>query len=126
MTKPDYLDQLIDQAAKTAGNDSQLAKMLEVSRQSVNDWRRGRKPCPAADQALMASIAGLPAEVWAARALVAQHEGTSKGDKLYRALGKALLATGAAIGSAGASAHLIFSPKPITDTIAYFIRCILC
>ena len=119
MSKPEYLEELIDKASKAAGNDSQLAKMLEVSRQAVNDWRKGRKTCPVADQTLMASIAGLDAEAWHARATVAQYEGTSKGDKLYRVLGKALAATGAVIASSGVNALAIYSTAN-----EHFIRCI--
>ena len=119
MSKPEYLDQLIDKASEAAGNDSQLAKMLEVSRQAVNDWRKGRKTCPVADQTLMASIAGLDAAAWHARATVAQYEGTSKGDKLYRVLGKALLATGVAVATSGANALVIYS-----NATEHLIRCI--
>jgi len=123
--KPDYLDQLIDEASKKAGSDYKLAKMLETSRQSVSNWRHGAKKCPVGDVVLMAEIAGFKAEEWAARAVVSQYEGTSKGDKLYRALGKTLVATGAAVASFGASAHLIFSPDG-NPVVSYFIRCILC
>lgn len=129
MAKPDYLDQLIDKASASAGSDYKLAQMLEVSRQAVSNWRHGHKSCPVADVALMASIAGLDAEAWHARATVSQYEGTSKGDKLYRALGKALAATGAAVVSSGASAHLIFSNnaavKHTVNGIGYVIRCIV-
>lgn len=123
MSKPDYLDQLIDAASAAAGSDYKLAQMLEVNRQNLSAWRHGRKNCPVADVALMASIAGLDAEAWHARATVSQYEGTSKGDKLFRALGKALAATGAAVASSGASAHLIFSHSA-TEAASYFIRCI--
>lgn len=109
MPKPDYLDQLINRASAAAGSDYKLAKALETTRQSISDWRHGRKTCPVADQTLMASIAGLDAQAWADRAIVQQYEGTSKGDKLYMALGKALLATGAVIGSSGANAQAIYS-----------------
>jgi len=123
-TKPEYLDELIDRASKAAGNDSQLAKRLEVNRQTVSNWRHGERPCPAADQALMAHIAGMNAEEWGARALIAQHEGTEKGELLKQVLKKALAATGAALGSFGASAHTVTDAllKPIAD----FIRCIAC
>ena len=119
MSKPEYLDQLIDRAAAAAGSDYKLAQMLETSRQAVSNWRHGHKPCPPGDQVLMAQIAGLNPEEWAARAIVAQYEGTKKGDMLMRALGKACLATGAAIASSGASAHAIYS-----ETVGYLIRCI--
>lgn len=124
MSKPDYLDQLIDKASAKAGSDYALAKMLGVSRSAVSDWRHSRKTCPVGDVALMADLAGLEAEKWVARALVAQYEGTPKGDKLYRVLGKALAATGAVLVSSGASATVIFST--VETWGAYFIRCILC
>jgi len=123
--KPDYLDQLIDKASEKAGSDYKLAKLIAASPQTVSNWRHAKKTCPIADVVLMAEIAGLKAEEWAARALVSQYEGTSKGDKLYRALGKTLVATGAAVASFGASAHLIFSHDG-NQVVSYFIRCILC
>ncbi len=126
MANPEFLGQLIDQAAEAAGSPSKLARLLEVSAGNVSDWKAGRRSCPVADVVLMAEIAGLPAEEWAARAVVAQYEGTSKGDKLFRALGKALPAIGAAIVSSGANAHQIFSPKggAVQEIAAYLIRCI--
>lgn len=120
MPKPDYLDQLIDLASEAAGSDYKLAELLEVSRGNIGDWRKGRRSCPVGDQALMAGIAGLDAEAWHARATVAQYAGTSKGDKLYRVLGKALAATGAVIATSGASAQAIYS------SASHFIRCIAC
>ena len=123
--KPEYLDQLIELASKKAGSDYKLAQLLEVPRQNLSAWKHGKKTCPAADQVLMAELAGLKAEEWAARALVSQYEGTAKGDKLFRALGKVLVATGAAATSFGASAHRIFSHDGIAAGFD-LIRCILC
>jgi len=120
---PDYLTQLIDQASEKAGSDYKLAKMLEVPRQNLSAWKHGRKTCPVADQVLMAELAGFKAEEWAARALVAQYEGTSKGDKLFRALGKTLAPIGAALASFGANARPIFSHDE-NGLLAYLIRCI--
>lgn len=115
--KPNFLDELIDKAAKVAGNDAKLAVKLGVSRQTVSNWRKGERPCPPADVALLAHVAGLEADAWGARALIAQHEGTAKGELLKQALKKALLATGAAIVTCGAQA---------ADGVGYFIRCIVC
>lgn len=112
MTKPDYLDQLIDKASAAAGSDYKLAAELGVSRGNIGDWRKGRRTCPAADVALMAQLAGMDPEAWGSRALVAQYAGTPKGEKLAVALRKALLATGAVIVSSGANAA------------SYLIRCI--
>lgn len=122
MSKPDYLDQLIDKASKAAGSDYKLAQMLETSRFNVSNWRHGKKPCPVGDVALMAEIAGLEVQEWLARAVVEQYHGTSKGEKLYMALGKVLAATGAAVVSVGASAEPIFSTA---KNVGHFIRCIV-
>lgn len=116
--------ELLDRAKKATGSDYKTAKALEVTPQRISDWRTGRQPVPVADVVLMAELAGLKTEEWAARAIVAQYQGTSKGDKLFKALGKALAATGAAIVSSGADAHRIFSA--VYDQSGYFIRCILC
>ena len=122
MSKPEYLDQLIDQASAAAGNDAQLSKMLEVTPSMLSQWRHGKKSCPVADQALMAGIAGLDAAAWHARATVAQYQGTSKGDKLYRVLGKALVATGAVIATSGANAQEIcFKIRNVLDTMCIML-----
>jgi hypothetical protein len=127
MSKPEFLDQLLDMASSAAGSDYKLAQLLGTSRQTVSNWRHGHKNCPVADIVLMAEISGLNPEEWAWRALVAQHEGTPKGDKLFRILGKTLAVTGAVIASSGASAHQIFSHKgaeTIAGAVSYFVRCI--
>jgi hypothetical protein len=115
--KPDYLDELIDRASKAAGSGKALAQELEVANTVISDWKSGRKTCSPEDQALMAALAGLDAEAWGARAMIAKHAGTTKGAKLEGALKKALLATGAAAASFGAIA---------AENVAYLIRCIDC
>lgn len=117
--KPDYLDQLIERASVVAGSDYKLAQRLRVTRQMVSQWKHGHKTCPAADQALMAGIAGLDAEAWAARALISQHEGSEKGELLKQTLKKALLVTGGALATFGASAQ-----AATLEGLGYFIRCI--
>lgn len=127
-TKPEYLDRLLDEASKKAGSDYALAKALEVNRATVSQWRSGKRTCPLEDVVLMAEMSGFKAEEWAARAIVQKHEGTAKGDKLYRALGKFLAATGAAIASSGANALPIFSHdgmQTLSKVASYFIRCIV-
>jgi len=119
--KPEYLDQLIDRASKAAGSDYKLAQKLGVTRQNVSNWKHGKQTCPVADQALMAELAGLPAEEWLSRAVVAQYSGTPKGEALAKALGKALAVTGAGIASSGA--HAVTAAG---ETLSYFIRCICC
>jgi len=121
-TKQIYLVELIDRASKVAGSDAALARHLEQNRQAVSDWRHGRARCTPGDVALMAELAGLDAEAWAARAIISQYEGTSKGAKLEEALKKALLATGGAIVSSGVHAAPVISAA--RDWLEYFIRCI--
>ena len=119
--QPDFLINLIDLASKAAGNSAKLAQSLQVTPSTVSQWKHGKKPCPAGDVALMAQLAGLDPEAWLARATVAQYAGTPKGEKLAVVLGKALLATGAALAGSGASAATVTH-----DAYAYIIRCILC
>lgn len=111
------LNLLIDKASAIAGSDYALAKMLGVSRQAVSNWRHGHKGCPLEERALLASVAGLDPLAELARAMVTKHEGTKKGDLLMRALGKSLLATGAAVASVGAHASAISSMLPAFDTL---------
>ena len=111
------LTQLIDLASRQAGSDYKLAKLLHCSRGYVSDWRHGRKKCPVADVVLMAELAGLVPEQWAARAIIAEYEGKPKGEKLAEALKKALPATGAVVALFGHSAGV---------AAERFIRCILC
>lgn len=109
MTSIQELNELIDRASAIAGSDAKLAKSIGVPPQHVSNWRNGHRPCPAADVALMAGIAGLDATAWLVRATLAKHEGTTKGDQLYKALGKALRVSGAALASSGLSALVICS-----------------
>lgn len=113
--KPIYLDDLIKKASEAAGNDNRLAKRLQVGRSSIADWKSGRSTCPPADQALLAAVAGLDPDAWGCRALIAQHEGTAKGELLKQALKKALVATGGAVGICGSTA---------AEAASNFIRCI--
>lgn len=98
------LNVLMDAAKAIAGSDYKIAALLEVTPQTVSNWRKGKKPCPAADIALLASVAGLDAQQWLVRATIEKHEGTAKGDKLIRALGKASRAIGGISASAGVAA----------------------
>lgn len=106
--KQEELLQLIDAAKAKMQSDRQVAIAMGIPSQVVADWKAGRRNPQPEDIALLASIAGLEADKWALRALIEKHEGTAKGDLLIKALGKGLLATGAAIASAGAHATSIF------------------
>lgn len=117
----DDVKTLIDTASKLTGSDGKLARSIGVSPTLINDWKHGRKRCAPEDVAIIASIAGFNADEWALKAMVWRWEGTPKGDRLMRALGKTLLATGAAVASVGASAAEIYSS---IHQQFNFIRCI--
>ena len=108
---------LIDLAKSIAGSDYKVAKMIGATPQQISDWRYGRKAVSPEDQALIASVAGLNAEQVALRAMVSKHEGTPKGDRLMKVLGKASLATGAVLATAGANAQAIYSTIQTTGAL---------
>lgn len=110
----DEVKTLIDKAAKVCGSDNKLALHMEVSRTLISDWKHGRKRCAPEDIAVIADLAGFDGAAWANRAMLWRWEGTSKGDRLMRALGKSVIATGAALATSGVSARMV------TD----LIRCI--
>jgi len=105
-----YLLQLIDKASEATGGDTKLAAELLVSKTVVSDWRHGRRRCSAPDMALMAALAGLDADAWAARGVIDSYEeGSSKRAKLQAALKKALLVTGGVTLSSSVNAAPVIS-----------------
>jgi len=114
----DDLNFLIDNAAKKAGSYSALAREIGVSPQTLSDWRHARRPCQPEEQALLAAAAGFDPVATLARATVEYWEGKPKGDRLMKALGKPLRATGAVAGFAGAVALAIFGLITPTRTEA--------
>lgn len=103
------LVELLDQAKSVVGSDYKIAQLLEIPRSHVSAWRHGKRTATPEDQALLAGLAGLDAAAWLARATCAKHEGTAKGDRLKKVLGKASLAPIGVSFSAGASAAQAFS-----------------
>lgn len=93
----DELSQLIELAAKKLGSKTEVARELGVSPQRLHDWKTGFRPCPIENVAILADMAGLPPEIWLARAALWTHEGTPKGERLQRALGKYARVIGAAL-----------------------------
>lgn len=129
MNRAEELNLLIDKAAKIAGSDRKLALLLGEPPQRVSNWRHGHAVAQPEDWALLAHVAGLDPVSELARAIVAKHESKRKGDLLMKALGKASLATGAVLGSAGAMAHQIFSTVSSGDLVHFIVRttqCALC
>lgn len=106
--KDDEINRLLNAAKAAAGSDGAIARTLGVDKTLVSDWRHGRRACMPEDRCLIADIAGLDPVAELSRALCERYAGTPKGDRLMRVLGKTLLATGAAMGSAGASAAAVF------------------
>lgn len=121
--KQEELLQLIDAAKAKMGSDRQVAIALGIPSQHIANWKSGNRNPQPEDIALLASIAGLEADKWALRALIEKHEGTAKGDLLIKALGKGLLATGAAIASVGAHATLIFGSTAPDIVGSVLVRC---
>lgn len=106
------LNLLIDRAQLVAGSYYKLAKLVGLPEQRISDFRHGRRNASPEDCALFAAVAGLDPTQEMARAVLRKHAGTKKGDLLLKALGKPLLATGAAVASAGVHASAIFSMAP--------------
>jgi len=108
-------NELLDEAKKTTGSDYKTAQALQVTSQRISDWRKGRQRIPHGDVVLLAQIAGLEPEAWAARIICSHYEG----DKLHRiesALKKSLALTGVGV--------IAFGSIAANDAYAYFIRCI--
>ena len=129
MKPSDDLIALIERASAAAGSDYKLAQLIGQGRQRISNWRHGEVTCPVEDQALMASVAGLDPAEFLVRAVVLKHQGTPKGDRLMKVLGKSSIAIGAVIGSAGAAAHAIGSMTSIATAaklLAKITQCALC
>jgi hypothetical protein len=131
MTHQDELIFLIDTCKSITGSHAGTAKVLGIPREHVAMWRSGARTCTPEDQALLAGIAGFDPQATLIRATVQKHEGKPKGDLLMKVLGKPSLAIGAALVSAGANAHQIFSAIPSSDHIVkaalwLFTQCALC
>ncbi len=130
MNQIEELNILIDKASAIVGSDYKLAKVIGCMPQNVSNWRHDRASCSPENRALLAAVAGLDPVAELARAVVEKHAGTSKGDMLMKALGKASLATGAALASAGAAAHQIFSTVQtatgLGELLSRITQCVLC
>ena len=121
MESPKDLIVLIDAGRSIAGSDYKLAKMIGVTPQTVSNWRHGEKPCPPADVALLASVAGFDPQEWLTRATLWKYEGTDKGDRLMRVLGKTSAAITAVLASSGANAAANFG-YGMPDTVREWIK----
>lgn len=91
------ISELIKRAAANVGNKAALARHMGVNQSRLREWETGVRTCPIEDVAILADVAGLPAEIWLARAAMWTHEGTPKGERLKKALGKYARAIGAVL-----------------------------
>ena len=79
MSKPDYLDQLINRAAKECGSDAALAKRMGLQPSALGRYRNGELAAAVQEVFLIATIAGLEPEAWAARHIVWKYSETPRG-----------------------------------------------
>lgn len=56
------VETLIERAAQTLGNQSALARALQVTPQRVSSWKAGDTPCPVEVQAEICELAAIPAD----------------------------------------------------------------
>jgi hypothetical protein len=89
------LIELINEAAKCAGNQSALAEIVGETRHNLSAWKRGR-PCPLEAQIIMGSLANRDVEQIMKEAVLERNEGTARGEKLKSALKKGSSVAGAA------------------------------
>lgn len=80
------LQKLIERASSIVGSDYKLAQQMDVSRQSISDWKLGRKPCPLHARAEIAGIAGFDALDALIEGVLEPHQGTPRGERLRRLL----------------------------------------
>lgn len=89
----DAQNKLLDKVRETCSipSDGALADRLNVSRQLVNHWRKGRNPMPDATVAHLCGMAHLDAGHWLVlvRADLTQGEASRAWQKLARQLGAA-------------------------------------
>lgn len=71
----EYVFTLIDRCAELLGSRAAVARAIMVARPLISNWRSGLKRCPIADVALLAALAGLDANEFAALAIIERYGG---------------------------------------------------
>lgn len=104
------LRELVERAAKAAGTRAEVARQLGVKPHRLSEWEHGTRQIPPEQVAMIADIAGLPAEEWAIRAMLMNSKEKPYYERLHKALGKWLPRTGVAIASCLLIAALTASP----------------
>lgn len=90
---------LIERAAAECGSKKTLAERMGVLPHRISEWQSGARELPAEQAAILADIAGLPAEEWLVRQTLANSEGKPYHQRLRDALGKCAPWTGGATGT---------------------------
>lgn len=86
MAKPDYLDQLITKAMRECGSDAALARRMGLQPSAIGRMRNGDLPAAVQEVLLLATIAGLEPEAWAARQMIWKYRDTPREQVLVREL----------------------------------------
>lgn len=119
------LRELIDRAAKEVGTKAELARMLGVPATRLNEWRGGHRPCPAEMVAIIADIAGMPAEEWLIRATLWYAKEKPYFERLRQAVGKAWPRTGAGTVTSSLCAVLAVAFGELVGLAAKVPQCVL-
>ncbi len=110
----EYVQPLIDKAAKVCGSDTELAKRLGTARPNISLMRAGKRAISPETAAELADIAGEDAREAAIAAMIENAKGTRREGVLRDILGKAQ--------AAGVAAVLAFSysgdSMSATDSVA--------
>lgn len=88
----EYVQPLIDRAAKVCGSDSKLAERMGIHRVAISEMRAGKRAISPATAAELADIAGDDAREAAIAAIIDSAKGTRRESVLRAILGKALAA----------------------------------
>lgn len=91
------LKELVERAAKVCGTKTELAHRLGVTPQKLSNWASGSVQMPPEQVAIVADIAGFPAETWLVRSTLLNAKGKPYEERLHKALGKWLPRTTGAI-----------------------------
>lgn len=93
-SRTERINKLLDLAKTMSGSDYKTAKLIGVTRMNVSQWRKG-KSCPIEKQAILANLAGLDATEVVSYALIEGAADHAEKERLYTAVGKTLVPTGA-------------------------------
>ena len=97
---------LIEEAKKAAGSYRAISQMTGILPPNLSSIKAGNREASPEELALLAEVAGMNAAEWLVRGVIAKHEGTEKGTRLLRALGKSLPAITALVAASNGHAAI--------------------